>query len=105
MTSELCGASEAAVTTATTCGVQDGRGSFPIEVHTTGEAVPSSVRTTCWHAATRCFGASGFMLKVGKKLHEESVFNCEGVIGYSGPGVAPGADLVILQKFVPYWVR
>jgi hypothetical protein len=47
-------------------------------VHTTGVAVPSTVRTTRWHAATRCFGASGFMLKVGKKLQAQSSSNWRG---------------------------
>ena len=69
MTLELFGASVAAVTEFHIAhGFAEVSGPFPIVVQTTGEAVPSRVRTTCWHAATRCFGERGFMLKVGKKL-------------------------------------
>ena len=104
MTLELFGASVAAVTEFHTAphGLGEVSGPFPIVVQTTVEAVPSKVRTTCWHAATRCFGASGFMLKVGKKLQAQSSLNWRvGVMGTSGAGVAPGADLVTLQMF---WV-
>src|SRR5438874_10863849 len=108
MTFELLGASVAAVTTATT--PMPAAGPFPIVVHTgAGEAVPSRVRTTRWHAATRCFGASGFMLKVGKKLQAESPStpsNWEGRIFSAGAGVAPGVGLVTLfQTFFPYIVK
>src|SRR5215469_17805967 len=103
MTLELFGASVAAVTEFHMAhGLAEASGLFPIWVHTTDEAVPSRVRTTRWHAATRCFGASGFMLKVGKKLQAQSSLNwVVGVMGTSGAGVAPGADLVTLQMF---WV-
>src|SRR5262245_40565109 len=96
MTFELLGASVAAVTFAVTPGAPAGSGPFPIVVHTTGEAVPSRVRTTRWHAATRCFGECGFMLKVGKKLQAESPSNWGGLIVVDD-GVAPGVALVALQ--------
>src|SRR5215510_4212619 len=106
MTLELFGASVAAVTEfQPTHGMADVSGPLPIVVHTTGEAVPSRVRTTRWHAATRCFGEAGFMLKVGKKLQAQSSSNWDGRILRSGPGVAPGPDLVTLQMSLPYMVR
>src|SRR5262245_15667799 len=108
MTFELFGASEAAVTIGATLAVSYGSpmGPFPIVVQTTGEAVPSKVRTTRWHAATRCFGERGFMLKTGKKSQAESPSspNWGGRIGVDD-GVAPGPGLLTLfQTFFPYMV-
>src|SRR5262249_6727981 len=94
MTLELFGASTAAVTEPT-----DVSGPFPIAVQATDEAVPSRVRTTVWHAATRCFGESGFMLKVGKKLQAPSLSKYrDGRIEISGRGVVPGVAFVPLKK-------
>src|ERR1043166_9116392 len=99
MTLELFGASVAAVTEFHMAhGLADVSGPFPIVVQTTDEAVPSRVRTTVWHAATRCLGDSGFMLSVGKKLQAQSLSNCwDGRIEISGSGVIPGVALVTLQ--------
>src|SRR5262245_21628346 len=100
MTLELLGASVAAVTEFHMAhGLADVSGTFPIVVQATDEAVPSRVRTTVWHAATRCFGESGFMLKVGKKLQAQSSLNWDGRISTSGPGDVPGVALVTRQMF------
>src|ERR1700751_3332558 len=100
MTFELFGASVAAVTEFHMAhGPADVSGPFPIMVQTTVDAVPSNVRTTRWHAATRCFGESGFMLKVGKKLQAQSSSNWRGRIRTSGAGVVPGVARVTLQMF------
>src|SRR6266446_7919777 len=103
MTSELLGASEAAVTkTLDAGGVAHGfggRGPGPIVFHPEDLTLgPLRVRTTRWQAAIMCVGANGFMLNVGKKSQAQSLANCDGRISTSGAGVAPGAGRVILQK-------
>src|SRR5262249_60156879 len=103
MTSELLGASVAAVTTTFDAGGVahglGGRGPGPIVVHPEELTVgPLRVRTTLWQAAIICVGTNGFMLNVGKKPHAQSLANCDGRISTSGAAGAPWPCRGILQK-------